>query len=164
MYGYYFFFLPIQDPYGQLNDIWERMASKIINVCSDPVIFNATKLRNWNLPKILRHGILRSGEMFCFRWKKINLDGPDGLSAVLAWRGYRTGDFFNEIQWRSLNHGMGCILVQGNYEASSCTGASKRSWIHRHVGTIIALHWRGLFVWRRQDFQQDNAAIHTARR
>ena len=36
------------------------------------------------------------------------------FSGVLAWRGYPTGDFLNETQWRKLNHGVGCIFVQGN--------------------------------------------------
>ena len=67
-------------------------------------------------------------------------------SVSMTWISHRG---FNKTQWRRLNNGMGCILVQGNYGAASCAGASKRSWIHRHVGAITALHRRGSFVWRR---------------
>ena len=48
----------------------------------------------------------------------------------MAWRGYPTVDFLNKTQWRRLNHGIECMIVQGNYIHASCAGALKRSWIH----------------------------------
>ena len=67
------------------------------------------------------------------------------------------------FQRDTVEDGMGCIPVQVYYGATSYVEESKRSWIHRHVWTIIVLHWKGSFVWEDWIFQQDNAAIHTVR-
>ena len=42
------------------------MALKIMNAFSDAVFFDVTKLRNWNLPEVIRHEMLRSGGKFYF--------------------------------------------------------------------------------------------------
>ena len=49
---------------GHLDDISEQMASKIINVFSDPVFFSVTNLQDWNLPEVVKHGMMRSGGKF----------------------------------------------------------------------------------------------------
>lgn len=147
---------------GQLKDIWEQMASKILNVFSDPVFFNVTKLGEWNLPEIIRHGMLTSGGMFYSQMSKYStLMALRDLGGIGMPRISRRSLFSTRHMWRTFNHGMGCILVQGNYGGANCAGVSKRSWLHRHVRTIIFTDGTRL-CWEDWIFHQDNAAIHAA--
>ena len=48
----------------QLHDIWEGLASKIVNVFSESVFFSNLQMRDWNLPELIRYGMLKSGGEF----------------------------------------------------------------------------------------------------
>ena len=104
----------------QLDDTWERMASKILNVFSDPVFFNVTELRDWNLPEIIRHLTLMALMFFsCIAMTRIS---------------------DRRLSTRYI--GGGSIMVWGafscNYGSASCAGALKRSWMQWHVRTLFA--------------------------
>ena len=111
------------------------MAPKIINVFSDPVFFNVNKLWDWNLPNIIRYGMLRIWGKCILKWEKNKLWWPWWFSAVLAWRGYHTGDFSQRdtvVEARS--YSLRCILVQGNYGAASCVGRQKAAGL---IGILV---------------------------
>ena len=128
------------------------MASKILNIFCDPVFFNVTKLRDWNLLYIIRHEMLRNGRKFYSQLIK-----NATLMVLMVFSGIGmmriSHRIFSQRNWRRLNHGLECILIQRNYTTASC------GWIYRHVRTVRRSSLNGLVCVEKTRFSNRKSRV-----
>ena len=117
------------------------MASKILSAFSDPVFFKITKLRDWNLLKIIRYGRLKSGGEFYFQMRK-----DVTLMAVMDFSGIGMARIYHRrLSQRNTMEEAGSIVEWGTFsyrrtiELQLCRSVETQ-WIHWHVRTVVALH------------------------